>query len=96
MSRSIAMYQTIVVSICLLAGLSAAAAQPGLREHERDRSADPQASQKEAQERRGGLRGTLLAQRTQGRATETDGKGERQLSAQERNELRQQLRQQRR
>lgn len=97
MSRSIAMYQRIFVSICLLVGLSAADAQPGPREHERDRPVDPQNAEKGAQEqRREGLRGTLLAQRAQGRTAEAEGKGERQLTAQERRELRQQLRQQKR
>lgn len=96
MIRSIAMYQRIFVFICLLAGLSVAFAQPGQRGQDRDRSVDQQAVEKDTQERRAGLRSTLLAQRTQGNTSESVGKGDRQLSAQERSELRQQLRQQRR
>ena len=94
MERSIAMYKPFCICLCLLISLPAAWAQPGVRG---GKVADGPATEQAHQARRVALRNALQAQRSMGAASHSGSRGgERELSVQERGELRQQLRQQRR
>lgn len=90
------MYKHLLVSLGLLSGLACANAQPTLNTWRQDGAAPgtQNAAQTQAQ-RQAELRSALRAQRYRN-AEVGSARSERQLSAQERSELRQQLRQLRR
>lgn len=93
MERSIAMYKPICVCIFLSIGLTTALAQAGVRGGD---ISDRQSIEQDNQARRVALRNALQSQRNAGSASHLGTRAERELSAKERGELRQQLRQQRR
>ena len=93
MERLLAMYQPFCVAIFLSVSLCTAFAQSGT--HDAKTSAG-HVTEPDSQARRVALRRALQAQRVSAPVAQTGARGERQLSAKERGELRQQLRQQRR
>lgn len=93
MERLIAMYKPICVCVYLLIGLTTAFAQPGAQG---GRTSDRHSVEQDDQARRMALRKALGAQRNVASASHVGVRAERELTAKERDELRQQLRQQRR
>lgn len=93
MKRLIAMYKPFCVGILLVTCFASAQAQPGAQS---DPPPSGQSNAQDSQARRMALRNALQSQRNTGSAPHSGIRGERELSAQERAELRKQLRQQRR
>jgi len=89
-------YKRLFVAMCLIAGSNAVLPQPGAHDHECEKPVHTATADKDGRERRAGLRYTLQAQRAQLAMAESGAARDRQLNAQERSELRQQLRQQKR
>lgn len=87
------MYKRFCVGICLAAGLVTALAQPGAHS---EKAPAGQGTALDNPAQRQALRNALQAQRSMGAASHPGARAGRELTAQERGELRQQLRQQRR
>lgn len=93
MERLFAMYKPFCVGILLVACFATAHAQPGAQG---EKTPAGQSAAQDNQARRQALRNALQTQCTTGSEPHAGTRGERELSAHERDELRKQLRQQRR